>query len=31
VAHGYDIIDDAALLDLAQTHVPVLLLKIEQY
>ena len=31
VAHGYDIIDDAALWDLAQTHVPVLLLKIEQY
>jgi uncharacterized protein with HEPN domain len=31
VAHGYDIIDDAALWDLAQTHVPKLLRKIEQY
>lgn len=31
VAHGYDIIDDAALWDLAQTHVPELLRKIEQY
>lgn len=31
VAHGYDIIDDAALWDLTQTHVPVLLLKIEKY
>ena len=31
VAHGYDIIDDAALWDLTQTHVPELLLKIEQY
>lgn len=31
VAHGYDIIDDAALWDLTQNHVPELLLKIERY
>lgn len=31
VAHGYDIIDDAALWDLAQNHVPDLLRKLERY
>jgi len=31
VAHGYDIIDDQALWDLAQNHVPPLRLRIEQY
>jgi uncharacterized protein with HEPN domain len=31
VAHGYDMIDDAALWDLTQTHVSELLCKIEQY
>ena len=31
VAHGYDIIDDASIWDLAQSHVPELLRKIESY
>jgi len=31
VAHGYDIIDDAALWDLAQNHVPELLQKVMSY
>lgn len=31
VAHGYDIIDDAALWDLTQSHVPKLLSKIDKY
>jgi uncharacterized protein with HEPN domain len=31
VAHGYDIIDDAALWDLATSHVSALLDKIESY
>jgi uncharacterized protein with HEPN domain len=31
VAHGYDIIDDAALWDLAQSHVPALLGKVNNY
>ena len=31
IAHGYDIIDVAALWDLTQNHVPELLLKIERY
>jgi uncharacterized protein with HEPN domain len=31
VAHGYDTIDDAALWDLAQNHVPLLLSKVLNY
>tara|TARA_B110000008_G_scaffold206456_1_gene205064 strand:+ start:1308 stop:1544 length:237 start_codon:yes stop_codon:yes gene_type:complete len=31
VAHGYDIIDDQALWDLCKTHVPQLLLQVEDY
>lgn len=31
VAHGYDTIDDAALWDLAQNHVPELLAKVIRY
>lgn len=31
VAHGYDTIDDAALWDLAQNHVPELLTKVLDY
>ena len=31
VAHGYDIIDDAALWDLAQNHIPALRRKVEEY
>lgn len=31
VAHGYDTIDDAALWDLADNHVPQLLRKVQNY
>jgi uncharacterized protein with HEPN domain len=31
VAHGYDTIDDAAIWDLAQNHVPLLLSKVLNY